>query len=149
VVSTLESERERDRARYAREKARRSAAYRARWAKLSPEERRARGREVWHRWGKPYAARRVQEKRALVQALKKAPCVDCHGVFPTAVMEYDHLQDKVRNVSQMVTSKRSGPKQVMAEIAKCDLVCANCHRVRTARRRAGLPATFPPADYEI
>jgi hypothetical protein len=64
-------------------------------------------------------------------------------------MEYDHLRDKVLNVSSMTHSKRCGPRRVIEEIAKCDLVCANCHRIRSIRRRAGLPATLPPPDYEI
>lgn len=148
-MRTLESERERDRARYAKEKERRSAAYRARWAKLSPEERKAKRRGEWHRYGKRIAARRVQEKRTLVRELKKAPCVDCNGVFPTDVMEYDHLRDKVRDVSKLAGSSRCGVKQVLDEIAKCDLVCANCHRIRSLRRRQGLPAILPPPDYEI
>lgn len=46
-------------------------------------------------------------------------------------MDFDHRPDevKVKNVSQLKTLD-----DVKAEIAKCDVVCSNCHRLRTKRR---------------
>ena len=58
------------------------------------------------------------------------------------VLEFDHLRDKTSNVSYLIGSGQL--KRVKQEIAKCEVVCANCHRRRTARRgdwyrhRAGL-----------
>jgi hypothetical protein len=65
------------------------------------------------------------------------PCKDCKQAFPAEVMEYDHVgPDKSANVSMLVN--QASPAKVLAEIAKCDLVCANCHRIRTACRRRSL-----------
>lgn len=67
--------------------------------------------------------------RQWLDSLKTGPCVDCGGNFPPCVMDFDHVRgEKVANVSQMIRWSR---ERVLAEVAKCDLVCANCHRVRT------------------
>jgi 5-methylcytosine-specific restriction endonuclease McrA len=90
--------------------------------------------------------RKTAQKR-LVRELKKGLCLDCGGVFHTDAMEFDHARgEKVFDIGK---SKGRSLKQLKEELAKCDLVCANCHRVRTARRREGLPATLPPPEYEI
>ena len=77
------------------------------------------------------------EFRSWVDSLKDGkPCVDCSRFFPPYVMEYDHVKGvKRHNIGKMTNHKR---ERVLAEIAKCDLVCCACHRVRTHQRR---PAT--------
>jgi hypothetical protein len=61
-------------------------------------------------------------------------CADCGYNAHPAALDFDHLPgaDKVRGLSRMVTCGRD---RLMAEIAKCEVVCANCHRVRTYSRR--------------
>lgn len=82
-------------------------------------------------------------KRALgleIAALKSTnPCMDCGGVFPQECMDFDHRpgETKVKAVGTMVAHGHNKEK-VYAEIAKCDLVCANCHRTRTKKRRSGV-----------
>jgi len=51
-------------------------------------------------------------------------------------MEFDHRDGKEKRdaISTMVRS-HTGDKVFMEELQKCDLVCANCHRLRTAKRR--------------
>lgn len=65
-------------------------------------------------------------------SLKDGPCSDCAGRFHPAAMHWHHLPGAVKthNVSQMV-SRRMKKTTVLAEIAKCELLCANCHAVRT------------------
>ncbi|QGH79901.1 HNH endonuclease [Streptomyces phage Bordeaux] len=73
--------------------------------------------------------------REHVQKLKEAsPCTDCGNHFPHYVMQWDHLGDKKMDVSRMVQSGNS-IETIEKEIAKCELVCANCHCIRTHNRR--------------
>lgn len=48
-------------------------------------------------------------------------------------MDFDHLGDKFKNVSAMI-QEGFGIKKILAEAAKCEVVCANCHRLRTWSR---------------
>jgi hypothetical protein len=57
-------------------------------------------------------------------------------------MQFDHVRgEKLFNVSYF----RSKAKIdfLLAEIAKCDVVCANCHAIRTHERRAAKAAETP------
>jgi len=60
-------------------------------------------------------------------------CVDC-GETDLAVLHFDHLRDKVRDISTMWRSQRSW-RAVELEIAKCEVRCANCHARKTALER--------------
>lgn len=69
--------------------------------------------------------------KRLMRAAKSKPCQDCGQTFPTYVMDFDHVRGrKLFNVSQGYQLKRS-LAEVAAEIEKCDVVCSNCHRIRT------------------
>jgi hypothetical protein len=67
----------------------------------------------------------------LIEFFRTRPCVDC-GERDPLVLEFDHLGDKIFNISKGVRDHSWA--SVLDEIAKCDVVCANCHRRRTARR---------------
>jgi len=94
-----------------------------RWYREHPEARPAR-MDGYAR------ARRTAAATWLYEYLLEHPCVDC-GESDPVVLEFDHLRDKVRAISAMLTSSR---RTIEAEIAKCEVVCANCHRRRTAAR---------------
>ena len=95
------------------------------------------------------AAKRAREKRRqLIDKLKSGPCLDCGHCFPPVAMDFDHRDPSCKHF-QIAASGRIAEASVLAEVAKCDLVCSNCHRIRETRRRQGLPATLPPPDYEI
>lgn len=66
-------------------------------------------------------------------SLKEAPCTDCNIQYPPPAMEWDH----VRGVKFMAVSAMTmySEKRILAEIEKCDLVCANCHNMRTYNQR--------------
>ena len=80
-----------------------------------------------------WAEKRRRRNKAFIDALKSEPCADCKNVFPTCVMDLDHREGKVLPVSVLVGSGYSLEK-IKAEAAKCDVVCANCHRLRTEAR---------------
>lgn len=72
--------------------------------------------------------------RNLIESIKSnSPCKDCGNTFDTVCMDFDHLTNKTCNVSDMPRTGCSMQK-LLIEIAKCDLVCANCHRIRTKNR---------------
>ena len=65
------------------------------------------------------------------------PCADCGQTFPVFVMHWDHLPDfdKVGEIGTMLTSRRR--EVIIEELKKCELVCANCHVMRTVNRARG------------
>jgi hypothetical protein len=89
--------------------------------------------------GLAYAERRDAKVRngftKLIREQKARPCTDCGGVFPPCAMDFDHVRgEKLFNLCR---GAQHSALKVQEEIAKCDLVCSNCHRVRTTIRRYG------------
>ena len=79
-------------------------------------------------------AAHVKENLAAVLAAKQVPCVDCGDRFPPECMDFDHIAErgpKLFNISK-AGGRTFAP--LLAEIAKCDLICANCHRIRSRAR---------------
>lgn len=64
--------------------------------------------------------------------LKKHPCVDC-GFDKPAALDFDHVRGKKRNIVSALVNTGYSVKTIRAEIAKCDVRCANCHRLKTAK----------------
>jgi hypothetical protein len=63
------------------------------------------------------------------------PCVDC-GESDPVVLEFDHRDPAAKSFSiGDALGKTWQWEKIAAEIAKCDVRCANCHRRRTARQR--------------
>jgi hypothetical protein len=78
---------------------------------------------------------RVDAARAWMASIKRdGPCADCGRVFPVWVMHWDHLPgyEKIGCISDLVRSRRR--TLVVEELTKCELVCANCHVLRTISR---------------
>lgn len=76
--------------------------------------------------------------RIVDQILKKykdVPCMDCDGVFEWCAMDFDHRpgETKVLSIGGLGCHKATPEHltRVEKEIAKCDLICSNCHRIRT------------------
>ena len=69
--------------------------------------------------------------RAIVNAAKDAPCADCGGRFHPVAMDFDHIRGEKRNDIGRMVWRGVSEAVLRAELAKCELVCANCHRVRT------------------
>lgn len=75
----------------------------------------------------------VHDLREEVNQFKQSPCTDCKQTYPPYVMDWDH----VRGVKRAGLAKLIGDGKRQAaldELAKCELVCANCHRIRTHTR---------------
>jgi len=79
-------------------------------------------------------AERYARFQAWLEFVKTTPCADCGVAFPAVCMDFDHVRGtKAFNVSQMHSRSK---RLVFDEMSKCEVVCSNCHRVRTATRRA-------------
>ena len=110
-----------------------------------------RARGALHR-RQSYAARRARTqalREYVLDHLRRTPCVQC-GERDPVVLEFDHVGQKVASIAQLL-SDAAPRKAVDAEIARCDVVCTNCHRRRTAHRgqwRRGAPeaSTRPCAN---
>lgn len=79
-----------------------------------------------------YALAAREKLRNYVRQQKDKPCIDCGKRYPYYVMQFDHLRDKEYHISKLVNA--NNVKKLEAELAKCELVCANCHAERTYRR---------------
>jgi hypothetical protein len=78
------------------------------------------------------AARRADNQRRMIEYLRAHPCVDC-GETDIVVLQFDHVADKERNVGNMLSGGWTW-HAIEKEIAKCEVRCANCHRLATLRR---------------
>lgn len=78
--------------------------------------------------------RYIRENQEFVNAVKDVPCADCGGHFPPICLDFDHVRgEKLANVSELVRRANS-LDAIRAEMEKCDIVCSNCHRIRTFAR---------------
>ena len=92
-----------------------------------------------HRVSESPSRRRKRARWALhdrlLDALRDVPCIDCGRRYPPCAMDFDHRvpEEKASGVTRM--RGRAAAERILAEAAKCDIVCANCHRLRTFTRR--------------
>ena len=76
-------------------------------------------------------ARKKSPLRLLLEELKSVPCHDCGKTFPNECMSFDH-RDPGQKLGPVGSFVRAGDREgLLAEIAKCDVVCLNCHATRT------------------
>ncbi len=87
-------------------------------------------RRKWQRGKKArawYAARNAQNL-ALIRVFKNRPCADCGNSYPPIAMDFDHVRGVKRfSVSHGLNYPAA---TIIKEIEKCEVVCANCHRIR-------------------
>jgi len=76
--------------------------------------------------------KRLENIRQLVVDRFKFGCVDC-GNSDIRVLEFDHLRDKINNISAMIRSGNATTK-IIAEMDKCEVRCKNCHSIKTLER---------------
>jgi len=99
-------------------------------------------RDVWYPKNRQkhlgYLSNLKRKILAYINLVKsEGACSDCGylGKNYPQVLDFDHRKDKKFNIGNCL-SHTTSLKRVIEEIAKCDLVCANCHRIRTAKKRS-------------
>jgi len=82
-----------------------------------------------------FAKLRMRNTEYILNILKTNPCASC-GESDPIVLDFDHLDPstKIENVSNLVGSGCS-LRRIKEEVKKCQILCANCHRRKTARER--------------
>lgn len=89
-----------------------------------------------------------QEKRAYLRALKDTPCTDCGKRYPPYCMDLDHLDQSSKLFCPSNLPKFSW-KKLLAEVAKCEVVCAICHRIRTHEKQHHLYRKYEKEEAAI
>jgi 5-methylcytosine-specific restriction endonuclease McrA len=79
----------------------------------------------------------LERTRWLIEYFRLNPCADCGEPDPI-VLEFDHLRDKSFAIGPALSQRNWN--SILDEIEKCEVVCANCHRRRTAQRRGSVRA---------
>lgn len=76
-----------------------------------------------------------RKRREFINAIKlESGCIDCGYNTHPDVLEFDH-RPEVEKLFEIGSQVSRSTDLILAEIAKCDVRCANCHRIKTAERR--------------
>lgn len=78
--------------------------------------------------------RSQQNRLKLITIKEKSGCIDCGYNLHHSALEFDHLPQYDKTCSVMSLIHRSW-ERIMEEVNKCEIVCANCHAIRTFNRR--------------
>lgn len=84
----------------------------------------------------------AQRKRAIWETARGKPCADCSRTFPLCCMDFDHVRGEKLYVIGSAWRWIS-VEALEQETAKCDVVCACCHRIRTSGRPHQNPGRKP------
>ena len=114
----------------------------SRWRGLSDEERQAVRRKnavAVQKYSENHPSRRRStvtsrrdQRMPLIRDAKDRPCADCGVQYPYYVMQFDHVRGEKK--FNLGGGWNNSIEAIQEEIAKCDVVCANCHAERTYQR---------------
>lgn len=100
-------------------------------------------RDHYHKYGSKYRERAVERNRRIKNKLRKLmleylenrSCEKC-GMSDLRVLEFDHIDPTTKSfsIAGAITSTRSWGK-ILIEIDKCQILCANCHKIKTAEEQ--------------
>jgi len=81
-----------------------------------------------------YTTRQRRNFKEILVAESGGVCLDCTRKYPPFMFDFDH-RDSATKVMALSQSRTRSLKKLRDEAKKCDLVCSNCHRLRTHKRR--------------
>lgn len=93
---------------------------------------------------KNYTAMRRRNRLIVWDYLLEHPCIDCGQADPM-VLEFDHVDRSTKSYEISEASRGKSVKNLLAEMAKCVVRCANCHRKKTYK---DLGWETPYTDYD-
>lgn len=64
---------------------------------------------------------------------KGGECAHCRGVFHPSVFEFHHRDPSEKDFAMSAKGHCRSWEAVKKELDKCDMLCANCHRIEHAR----------------
>ena len=85
--------------------------------------------EIWRK----ASQRRDSKLRPILNEWKSRPCQDCGRSFPPCAMHADHRDPSTKRFNVSSLHRIASEARLKEELAKCDLVCACCHAIRTNR----------------
>jgi hypothetical protein len=91
-------------------------------------ERKKTSNPEWVKLRSAYSAKRRQDKKSAAVKHFGGKCFRCFGVFPDCVFEFHHRDPSEKDITPAGLFLLSN-KKIYAELSKCDMLCANCHRV--------------------
>jgi hypothetical protein len=110
---------------------------------MTPEQRTAHLKHLWYTRNKEahLAKKNVRRsaKRNFInqQKIDNPYCTDCGLEYPSFILEFDHLPEFKKSFSLSDAGHDDRTiEEILEEIAKCEIVCSNCHRFRTEMRKA-------------
>lgn len=86
---------------------------------------------------KERAKAKRQRLRDRLREVKNQACMDCGVKYPYYVMDLDHRPGETKVCEPSLLVNCGSTRKFEQEIAKCDVVCSNCHRQRTFDRKQG------------
>lgn len=110
---------------------------------MDQKQRTAHLKALWHQRNKERRRQAIRlrrsTKRQYVHDLKEGKsCLDCGIEYPPYVYDFDHLPQFEKSFPLSSTGMRDKTmEEIIAEVDKCELICANCHRHRTYMRSIG------------
>ena len=85
----------------------------------------------------------------IVNNARNKPCIDCGIVLPSECMEFDHTRGKKDFEVAGFVRIGAGKKRILDEIAKCDIRCPNCHKLRHYKENYKTGRYIQPIKREI
>jgi len=71
----------------------------------------------------------------MLKFLADKSCIEC-GISDSRVLEFDHINPKAKSfsITRAINDTRKW-ENILLEINKCQILCANCHKIRTAEQQ--------------
>ena len=90
------------------------------------------------RTGYKYCQSHRLKMRLFIREAKNKPCKDCKKVYHYSAMDFDHVKGKKKYTIADHKFHYKSKATIKKELDKCEVVCSNCHRIRTFKRKYGL-----------